>query len=72
MKRVPNRSRLLCLLTTGLLTLLAGCNPFDAAWFGLGALVASQFRTTTIEYRCFQDGVEVDCSQLSNPPPSFQ
>jgi hypothetical protein len=52
--------------------LLSGCSPLDAAWFGLGALFASQFKTTTVEYRCFQDGVEVDCSQLSNPPSTFQ
>jgi hypothetical protein len=71
MKPISRRLRPLCLLLAALLTLVAGCNPLNAAWFGLGALFASQFQTTTVEYRCFQDGVEVDCSQLSNPPPTL-
>ena len=72
MKRMSPQLRPLCLLLATLLALLSGCSPLDAAWFGLGALFASQFKTTTVEYRCFQDGVEVDCSQLSNPPSTFQ
>ena len=68
MKRCLHRLRLLCLLLVGSLAMLPGCDPLDAAWFGLGALWASQFQTTTVEVRCFQDGVEVNCSQLSNPP----
>ena len=70
MKRPFRRIRLLCLALVSSLVLLPGCDPFDAVWFGLGALWASQFQSTTVEVRCYQEGVQVDCSQLSNPPVS--
>ncbi len=53
---------------TAVLTLSALCSPSSVLWFGLGTLFSSQFRTTTVEYRCFRDGVPVDCSEL----PGFQ
>ena len=51
----------------------SGCNlpnlANQALSFALGTLFASQFRTTSVEYRCFRDGVEVDCSELGTFPP---
>ncbi len=32
--------------------------------FALGALFASQFQTTSVEYQCFRNGVQIDCSEL--------
>jgi len=65
--RLSHRGPLLAGLTA-LLALGAVCSPSSALWFGLGTLFSSQFRTTTVEYRCFRDGVPVDCSEL----PGFQ
>lgn len=65
MKPLHYRLRILCLVLGTLPALgMSGCRPSDLLWFGAGALVASQFQTTTTEYRCFRDGVEVDCSTL--------
>jgi hypothetical protein len=64
MNRFTRRRHLLCVLLMALLGLVPGCDPYNLVWFGLGALVSSQFRTTTVEYRCYRDGIEVDCSTL--------
>jgi len=64
MNRLTRRRRLLCVLLVALLGLVPGCDPYGLLWFGLGALVSSQFSTTAVEYRCYRDGIEVDCSTL--------
>ncbi|UCG32936.1 MAG: hypothetical protein JSU68_14885 [Phycisphaerales bacterium] len=68
--RHPVGSRfLLSLLLIGTLFGAVGCHP--ALWmagatsFELGYLVAALLPTTSVEYICYQDGVEVDCSTLS-------
>lgn len=65
------KAALLCALV-GLSGLSAGCELTGLSGaslpFMLGALAASQVQTTTVEYRCFRDGIEVDCSEL----PSFR
>jgi len=72
---------LIALALVGLLCTMSGCDtPIGLVgvrpvlWpsalpiaFGLGAWTASQIETTTVERRCYQDGVEVDCFELASP-----
>ena len=69
-------ARKYCLLAMVVLMMLTGttaCGPSswveDILSFGFGALVASQFQTTSTDYRCFRDGVEVACSELTSFQP---
>jgi hypothetical protein len=47
---------------------LTGCDwvtlGSSAVSFVLGAATASAVQTTTTEYRCFRNGVEIDCGSL--------
>lgn len=66
------KRRCLVLLAMGLLCAAAGCTwtqaATNAASFVFGAWFASRFETTTVEYRCFRGGVEIDCAELSELP----
>lgn len=54
-----------------LLSTIAGCNwamlGSNAASFALGIITASQFAKTTTEYRCFRNGVEINCGDVVLP-----
>lgn len=65
--------RVMTAMLAGLLLLAPGCNkkrwcPVPIA-FGLGAWVASLFQSTEVVRECYQDGVQVDCDNLSFPVP---
>jgi hypothetical protein len=68
MYRKPLSRHILGLVLVLLVSTGAGCNWADlagnAASFALGVLTASQITTTTVEYHCFQGGVEVECGDL--------
>lgn len=67
--RHPAGSRfLLGLILIGMLFGAVGCHPelwvAGATSFQLGHLVAALLPTTSVEYICYKDGVQVDCSTL--------
>jgi hypothetical protein len=71
MHRKPLSRHVLGLVLALLLSTGAGCNWADLGGngvsFALGFLTASQITTTTVEYHCFQGGVEVECGSLLPP-----
>lgn len=73
MRRLNNKYCLVALAVLAMLTGTPGCGPGnwveDALSFALGAFVAAQFQTTSTDYRCLRDGVEVDCSELASFQP---
>jgi hypothetical protein len=68
MRRKRLRRHVLGLVLLVVAGTAAGCNWADlagnAASFALGVITASQVTTTTVEYHCFQGGVEVECGNL--------
>ena len=66
----PNRG-ILAIILAVVLTIATGCDwrafYTSTASAAAGFLAASRMTQTTAEHRCFVDGVEVDCSQLSSP-----
>ncbi len=72
---------LIALVFVGLICTVSGCDAPIALvgvrpvlWpttipvaFGLGAWAASRIETTTVERRCYVDGVEVECSDIAWP-----
>ena len=73
MRCLTNKYCLVALAVLAMLIGTPGCGPSswveDALFFALGAFVASQFQTTSTDYRCLRDGVEVDCSELTSFQP---
>lgn len=41
-------------------------NPLS---FAVGVLFASQIQTSSTEYHCYRNGVEIDCSTLNTDQP---
>ena len=62
---------ILAIVLAIVLTIATGCDwrafYTSTASAAAGFLAASRMTQTTIEQRCFVDGVEVDCSELSSP-----
>jgi hypothetical protein len=60
------------LVLVAILVGIAGCDMMsmvgNSVFFGLGAMFASGFQTTTTDYRCYRNGVEVDCSTMDINP----
>ncbi len=66
----PHRG-ILAIVLAIVLAIATGCDwralYTSAASAAAGFLAASRMTQTTAEQRCFVDGVEVDCSELSSP-----
>lgn len=73
MRRSTIKYWIASLAAMGTLAGSSGCDlPFwtgNSLSFALGSWLTSQIQTTSVEYRCFRDGVEVDCSELSINQP---
>jgi hypothetical protein len=72
MSRSMIKSWVASLAVLAMLVGSAGCDMFslvgNSISFGLGAAAASQFQTTSTDYRCYRNGVEVDCSTMNIDP----